>query len=222
MNNKIPPPPGPGHKGNIYLNVATVEYSTFWAYGTVSFMCPTWKQEQVYHQMKGALPSEFPLFLLYISDPYIEAQTKVLAIHSSLLFSLGLPTAQRLQIPFNRIILLDESPPPSDFLDKEIHEFKDHHFFTIEELLRMQVNEEGSMSSQEVEKRETIEEVGFDCEKDVALLCCTSGTTGLPKAVMLSHRNVVSNILQSCGEPCDRFEGACARGERYIVSSLIL
>ncbi|KAF8445419.1 hypothetical protein BGX38DRAFT_684209 [Terfezia claveryi] len=157
-------------------------------------MCPTWKQEQVYHQMK--------------------AQTKVLAIHSSLLFSLGLPTARRLQIPLEKIILLDESPPPSDFLDHEIHEFKDHHFFTIEELFRMQENEERGTFKKK--KRQTKEEVGFDCEKDVALLCCTSGTTGPPKAVMLSHRNVVSNILQSCGRPGDECEGACLRGERYI------
>ncbi|RPB23301.1 acetyl-CoA synthetase-like protein [Terfezia boudieri ATCC MYA-4762] len=177
------------------IGFATVEYSTFWAYGIVSFMCPTWKQEQVYHQMK-------------------EAQTKVLAIHSSLLFSLGLPTARRLQIPLEKIILLDESPPPSDFLDHEIQEFKDHHFFTIEELYSMQEGEERNTSKKK--KRQTKEEVGFDCEKDVALLCCTSGTTGPPKAVMLSHRNVVSNILQSCGRPGDESEEACLRGKRYI------
>jgi len=86
----------------------------------------------------------------------------------------------------------------------------------------MQKREEEDAPTQEIERRRTREEVGFDSEKDVALLCCTSGTIGLPKAVMLSHRNVVSNILQSCGRPCDRFEGECLRGERYIVSPPIL
>ncbi|KAM0282258.1 hypothetical protein ACHAQH_003122 [Verticillium albo-atrum] len=32
--------------------------------------------------------------------------------------------------------------------------------------------------------------------RQVAYLCYSSGTSGLPKAVMISHRNVISNILQ--------------------------
>ncbi|KAL8589754.1 hypothetical protein ACOMHN_027262 [Nucella lapillus] len=40
------------------------------------------------------------------------------------------------------------------------------------------------------------ENVDIDPAKDVFLLPYSSGTTGLPKGVMLSHRNVVANILQ--------------------------
>jgi long-subunit acyl-CoA synthetase (AMP-forming) len=34
---------------------------------------------------------------------------------------------------------------------------------------------------------------------DTAVLLYSSGTTGLPKGVMLSHRNIVSNIAQLNG-----------------------
>ncbi|KAJ4444145.1 hypothetical protein ANN_05934, partial [Periplaneta americana] len=36
---------------------------------------------------------------------------------------------------------------------------------------------------------------------DVVVLPYSSGTTGLPKGVMLSHRNLVTNCLQICSEP---------------------
>jgi len=38
--------------------------------------------------------------------------------------------------------------------------------------------------------------VAFDLARDIAALPCSSGTTGLPKSVMLSHRNLVANLEQ--------------------------
>ncbi|KAJ2894892.1 hypothetical protein MKZ38_007115 [Zalerion maritima] len=43
----------------------------------------------------------------------------------------------------------------------------------------------------EVEKREKL-----DPKTDLCFLCYSSGTTGLPKGVRLTHRNIVANILQ--------------------------
>ncbi|MGH2749295.1 MAG: 4-coumarate--CoA ligase family protein [Actinomycetota bacterium] len=42
-------------------------------------------------------------------------------------------------------------------------------------------------------------EVSFDVHNDLAVLPYSSGTTGLPKGVMLSHHNLVSNICQFLG-----------------------
>jgi acyl-CoA synthetase (AMP-forming)/AMP-acid ligase II len=42
-------------------------------------------------------------------------------------------------------------------------------------------------------------EIDIDPEKDLAVLPYSSGTTGLPKGVMLSHRNLIANVLQTGG-----------------------
>lgn len=45
------------------------------------------------------------------------------------------------------------------------------------------------------EGMERRERVQVDCERDLAFLVYSSGTTGLPKGVMLSHLNVVSDLF---------------------------
>ncbi|KAL2149836.1 hypothetical protein VTH82DRAFT_7512 [Thermothelomyces myriococcoides] len=42
--------------------------------------------------------------------------------------------------------------------------------------------------------------------RQVAFLCYSSGTSGLPKAVMISHRNVIANTMQYC-----LFESVCRK-----------
>ena len=45
--------------------------------------------------------------------------------------------------------------------------------------------------------------VSIEVEKDILVLPYSSGTTGLPKGVMLSHFNVVANICQQVLGPSE-------------------
>ena len=55
----------------------------------------------------------------------------------------------------------------------------------------------------------------FDFEKDLALLQYTGGTTGYPKGVMLTHKNLIANTLM-----CDAWMYKCKKGEETIFGIL--
>ncbi|OAX80960.1 hypothetical protein ACJ72_04698 [Emergomyces africanus] len=74
-------------------------------------------------------------------------------------------------IPENRIILLGDTRDPTA-------KFK--HFTSI----------------RNISKATRYRKTRIDPAKDLAFLSFSSGTTGVPKGVMLSHRNIVSNIMQ--------------------------
>lgn len=57
----------------------------------------------------------------------------------------------------------------------------------------------------------------FDFEKDLALLQYTGGTTGSPKGVMLTHRNLISNATM-----CDAWLYKSTRGEETIMGIIPL
>ncbi|GAA0333530.1 long-chain-fatty-acid--CoA ligase [Bacillus carboniphilus] len=63
--------------------------------------------------------------------------------------------------------------------------------------------------------RTTEFDVEVDFEEDLALLQYTGGTTGFPKGVMLTHKNLVANVLM-----CRSWMYKCTRGEEIVLGIL--
>lgn len=66
-------------------------------------------------------------------------------------------------------------------------------------------------ASQEVRKTD------FDFNEDLALLQYTGGTTGSPKGVMLTHKNLISNATM-----CDAWLYKCKKGEETVLGIIPL
>ncbi|MCR8851006.1 AMP-binding protein [Rossellomorea sp. SC111] len=62
---------------------------------------------------------------------------------------------------------------------------------------------------------EAIPHEEFDFENDLALLQYTGGTTGFPKGVMLTHKNLVANASM-----CDAWLYKCTKGEERMLGIL--
>ncbi|RKJ47536.1 long-chain fatty acid--CoA ligase, partial [Butyricicoccus sp. 1XD8-22] len=57
--------------------------------------------------------------------------------------------------------------------------------------------------------------LSIDIEEDLALIQYTGGTTGFPKGVMLTHKNLISNTSM-----CDVWMYKCVEGEEVILGML--
>ncbi|WP_043934174.1 AMP-binding protein [Bacillus sp. EB01] len=62
-----------------------------------------------------------------------------------------------------------------------------------------------------------IEAFPFDFEEDLALLQYTGGTTGFPKGVMLTHKNLIANTTM-----CRKWMYKCQRGKERVLGILPL
>ena len=102
-----------------------------------------------------------------------DAGAKALATQKPLL-PVALEAAKMAGLPLDRIILIGEERD-------DTHRFK--HLMSIRKT---------SGTSRYRRRR-------LDPDKDLAFLAYSSGTTGLPKGVMLSHTNIVSDVLQITG-----------------------
>lgn len=58
-------------------------------------------------------------------------------------------------------------------------------------------------------------DIPFNFEEDIALLQYTGGTTGFPKGVMLTHKNLIANTTM-----CDAWMYKCVHGEETIMGIL--
>ncbi|KAJ9347561.1 hypothetical protein DTO027B9_9086 [Paecilomyces variotii] len=58
--------------------------------------------------------------------------------------------------------------------------------------------------------------------RQVAFLCYSSGTSGLPKGVMISHRNVISNVLQIATYESDWRERLIEPGNQSAYTDIVL
>jgi long-chain acyl-CoA synthetase len=168
-------------------------YAILMAGGTVVQTNPLYMERELEYQMKDSGAKVIiTLDILYPRVCKVMPQTELEHVFV---------TAIKEYLPFPKNVLYPSIQKKQTGLRVEVKHEGNTHLFT--EILKQRT---GKLKKQE-----------FDFEEDIALLQYTGGTTGFPKGVMLTHKNLVSNTVM-----CKAWFYKSKHGEETVLGILPL
>ena len=168
-------------------------YGTLYAGGTVVQTNPLYTERELEYQISDSGTKVIvTLDVLYPRVSKVKGKTSLKHI---------IVTAIKDYLPFPKNLIYPFVQKKQTGIVVQVkHEGENHRFKTI------------------METSEAIQPViDFNFEEDIALLQYTGGTTGFPKGVMLSHKNLVANATM-----CDAWLYRCKKGEEVVLGLLPL
>lgn len=159
--------------------------------GVVVQTNPTYTERELEHQMKDS--GAKIIIALDILFPRVTAAASRTEIEHIIV------TGIKDYLPFPKNLIYPFIQKKEYGIVVKVEHAGNHHLFT------------------EIMKRKKEKEVAepIDVENDLALLQYTGGTTGFPKGVMLTHKNLIANTKM-----CNAWLYRCKRGEEKILAIL--
>ncbi|KAL2856373.1 hypothetical protein BJX68DRAFT_253496 [Aspergillus pseudodeflectus] len=155
------------------------------------------------HELGGIVsPANAAYSASELKHQLIDSKAKALFTCVPLL-PVALEAASAAGHPTNRIYLIDVLPG-SDNLPAQ--------YKTLSQLIE---------AGKSLPKLEKISWRAGEAARRTAFLCYSSGTSGLPKGVMISHRNVISNILQITASEKSWRDGQKTKDGQYYTDVLL-